>query len=120
MRQTSRLDLLAVSTLASGIFNLFWSLVVFVGLAAFGILTFPFGCVCLPLGTYPFVLGIFEILHAAKLLRKPLSPATRPAYHIAVLEIVDALFGNLPALVVGITALILYNDPAVRRCFGES
>jgi hypothetical protein len=36
------------------------------------------------------------------------------------MQLIDALFGNVIALIVGVTALILYNDPAIRRFFGET
>jgi hypothetical protein len=116
----NRLTAIAVMTLVSGIFNLFWSFGIFLGIAAFGISTFLIGCICLPLGLYPVMVGILEIVYAVKLLRNPVSPELKPAYHIAVMEIVDTLFGNVLALVVGVVALILYNDPAIRRFFGET
>jgi hypothetical protein len=119
-QKPDRLTAVAVMTLVSGIINFVWSAAVFVTAAAFGVITFPFGCICLPLGLYPLILGILEIIHAVKLLRTPISPAVKPAYHIAVMEIIDTLFGNVIALVIGVAALILYNDVAVRRYFGET
>jgi hypothetical protein len=119
-QKPDRLTTLAVMTLVSGIINLFWSAVIFLGVAVFGIGTFLIGCICVPLGFYPLVLGILEILYAAKLLRNPVPSELKPAYHIAVMQLIDALFGNVIALIVGVTALILYNDPAIRRFFGET
>ncbi|MBN1439559.1 MAG: hypothetical protein JW929_09130 [Anaerolineales bacterium] len=120
LRKPARLTAIAVMTLISGLLNLFWSLPLFLVLSAFGILTFPFGCICIPLGFCPLILGSLEILYAAKLLRNPISPKVRPAYHIAVLEILGALFGNVFALIAGIASLIFYNDREVRRAFGET
>ncbi len=119
-QKPDRLTAIAVTTLISGILNLFWSLGIFLAIAVFGVGTFLVGCVCLPLGFYPLALGILEIVYAVKLLRNPISPELKPAYHIAVMEIIDTLFGNLFALIVGVAALILYNDVAVRRYFGET
>jgi hypothetical protein len=118
-QKPDRLTAIAVMTLVSGILNLFWSFGIFLAIAAFGVSTFLIGCICLPLGFYPLVLGILEIIYAVKLLRNPVSPELKPAYLIAVLEIIDTLFGNVIALITGVVALILYNDVAVRRYFGE-
>ncbi|MBN2085648.1 MAG: hypothetical protein JW748_10545 [Anaerolineales bacterium] len=119
-QKPDRLIAVAVMTLVSGILNLFWSVGIFIAIAVFGVGTFLIGCICLPLGIYPLALGILEIVYAAKLLGNPASPNLKPAYHIAIMEIIDTLFGNLPALIVGVAALILYNDVAVRRYFGET
>jgi hypothetical protein len=119
-QKPDRLTAIAVMTLISGIINLFWSIGIFLLVAAFGVGTLLIGCVCLPLGVYPLVLGILEITYATKLLRNPISPALKPAYHFAVMEIIDMLFGNIFALIVGVAALILYNDVAIRRYFGET
>jgi hypothetical protein len=120
LQKPDRLSTLAVMTLVSGILNLAWSALVFLGAAVFGIGTFLIGCICLPLGFYPLLLGILEIIYAAKLLRNPVASELKPAYYIAVMEIIDALFGNVISLIVGVAALILYNDPAIRRFFGET
>jgi hypothetical protein len=119
-RKPDRLTAIAVMTLVSGILNLFWSVGVFLAIILFGFGTFLVGCICLPLGVYPLVLGVLEIVYAAKLFRTPISPELKPAYHIAVMEIIDTLFGNLAALIVGVLALIFYNDLAVRHYFGET
>ncbi len=119
-QKPDRLTAIAVMTLISGMINLFWSIGVFLVVTAFGAGTFLIGCVCLPLGFFPLVLGIFELVYAVKLLRNPISPELKPAYHIAVMEIIDMLFGNVFALIVGVAALIMYNDLAVRRYFGET
>jgi hypothetical protein len=119
-QKPDRLTAIAVMTLVSGILNIFWSIGLFLAIAAIGVGTFLIGCICLPLGFYPLVLGILEIIYAVKLLRNPISPELKPAYILAVLEIIDTLFGNVIALITGVVALILYNDVAVRRHFGET
>ena len=116
----SRLNAIAALTLASGILNLLWSAVAFLSVIILGFGTFLVGCICLPLGVYPLVLGVLEIVYALRLLRDPVSPSLRPAYYIAVMEIIDTLFGNVAALIVGVLSLILYNDRAVRHYFGDT
>ena len=64
---------IAVMTLINGIINLFWGLVATVTVTASIIL------ICLaPLAILPTVLGIFEIIYAAKLLSSTLQPVQPP------------------------------------------
>ncbi len=119
-RKPDLVTAIAVLTLVSGILNLFWSIGVFIGAVVLGLGTLLVGCICIPLGAYPLALGTAEIVYAARLLKHPIDPALKPSYVIAVLEIIDMLLGNVLSLVVGVLALIFYNDPAVRRYFGET
>ena len=106
-------NVIAWMTLASGIVNLFWGL----GLSLTGLLSI-IGILCVPILILPTILGIFEIIYAAKLLSNP--PQTvQPATTIAILEIVCILVGNLFSVVVGILALVFYNDIAVRDYFAR-
>ena len=56
-QKPDRLTAIAVMTLISGIVNLFWSIGIFLLVAAFGVGTLLIGCICLPLGFYPLALG---------------------------------------------------------------
>jgi len=108
-------NVIAWMTLASGIVNLFWglglSLTVLVGSLGFGI-------ICMPLTILPTILGIFEIIYAAKLLSNP-PQAVQPSTTIAILEIVCILALNVFSVVVGILALVFYNDITVRDYFAQ-
>ena len=107
------INVIAWMTLASGIVNLFW------GIAASGAALHTFvGVICTPITILPTVLGIFEIIYAAKLMSIP-PQQIQPSTNIAILEIVCILLGNVFAVVVGILALIFYNDPAVRDYFAR-
>jgi hypothetical protein len=106
-------NVIAWMTLASGIVNLFWGL----GLSLTVLLSI-IGIVCVPLTILPTVLGIFEVIYAAKLLSNP-PQAVQPSTNIAVLEIVCILAGNIFSVVVGILALIFYNDLTVRDYFAQ-
>jgi uncharacterized membrane protein (DUF2068 family) len=119
-RKPDLVTAIAVMTLISGILNLLWSFGMFVGAVVLGLGTFFVGCICLPFGLYPLALGVAEIVYASRLLRHPPAPNVKPSYAIAVLEIIDMLAGNALALVTGVMALIFYNDPSVRRFFGET
>ena len=102
-------------TLASGIVNVIWGLVL-TGSVVLG--TFGFGLICAPFTILPTALGIFEIIYAAKLMSNP--PQTvQPSTTIAILEIVTALVGNFFSVVVGILALVFYNDLSVRDYFAR-
>jgi hypothetical protein len=106
-------NVIAWMTLASGIVNLFWGL----GLSLTVLLSI-IGIVCVPLTILPTVLGIFEVIYAAKLLSNP-PQAVQPSTNIAVLEIVCILAGNIFSVVVGILALIFYNDLTVKDYFAR-
>ena len=106
-------NIIAWTTLASGIVNLGWGLVI----SATALLTIV-GICCTPLTILPAILGIFEIIYAAKLLSTP-PQVVRPATNLAILEIVCILTGNVFTMVVGILSLIFYNDPAVKNFFAR-
>ena len=106
---------IAVMTLANGILNLLWGF----GLTAsvvFG--TLGLGLICAPVTILPAVLGVFELIYAAQLLQMPPRPR-QPSPLLAVFEICMILSGNVISLIVGILALVFYNDPTVRAYFGS-
>ncbi len=100
-------------TLASGIVNLCWG----IGFSLTLVFnSFGLGVLCLWFTMLPTVLGIFEIIYAAKLTSNP--PQTiRPSTTIAVLEIACVMALNLFSVVVGILSLVFYNDLTVREYF---
>jgi hypothetical protein len=108
-------NVIAWMTLASGIVNIIWGLVL-TGSVVLG--TFGFGLICAPLTILPTALGIFEVIFAAKLLSNP-PQRVQPSPTLAVLEIVTALVGNFFSVVVGILALVFYNDITVRDYFAR-
>ncbi len=105
------LTAIAVMTLTSGIINLFWGFVA--SASALGTIIFA---VCLPITILPTILGVFEIIYAAKLLSTQPQPV-QPSQSIAVLQILTFLMGNVFSVVVGILTLIFYNDQSVKEYF---
>jgi hypothetical protein len=106
-------NVIAWTTLASGIVNIIW------GLGASGTaLATVIGIICIPITILPTILGVFEILYAAKLLSNP-PQAVQPSTTIAILEVVCILVGNVFAMVVGILALVFYNDQIVKDYFAR-
>ncbi len=104
---------IAWTTLASGIVNLFW------GFALSGTaLATVIGVFCIPLTILPTVLGVFELIYAAKLFSNP-PQAIKPSTNIAVLEIACLLAGNIFSMAVGILSLVFYNDTIVREYFAR-
>jgi len=94
-----------------------------------GILEFPWACslatvmvstcvgvLAIPLAIYPLVLGVFEIIYAAKLLPNPPKPV-QPARYLAIMEICNIITGDIVSLTIGILALVFYNDPRVQAYF---
>jgi hypothetical protein len=104
---------IAVMTLVNGIVNIFW------GLIAIATVTSTFFLWCLaPFAILPTILGVFEIIYAAKLLTDPPQPV-QPSQTIAILEILCVLTGNVFSMIVGILSLVFYNDQQVKDYFAR-
>ena len=103
-------NVIAWMTLASGIVNLIWGLVT--------VASIWWTIICIPFAILPTVLGIFEVIYAAKLLSNP-PQAMQPSTTIAILEIICIVTLNAFALAVGILALVFYNDLTVRDYFAR-
>lgn len=106
-------QVIAWMTLASGIVNIFWGII-----ASITALSTVVGIVCTPFTILPTILGVFEIIYAAKLLSNPPQPV-QPSANIAILEIITILVGNVFSMVVGILALVFYNDLVVKDYFAR-
>src|SRR5574340_1292386 len=104
---------IAVMTLLSGIVNIFWGLI-----ASASVLATLVGVICTPLTVLPTILGVFEIIFAAKLLGDQPQPV-QPSPTLAAFEIACILAGNAFSMIVGILALVFYNDLAVKAYFDE-
>src|SRR5512139_3016734 len=104
---------IALMTLVSGIINLFWGFVA--SATALGTII---GVICLPITVLPTILGIFEIIYAAKLLSAQPQPV-QPSTSIAVFQILTFLMGNIFSMLVGILSLIFYNDLTVKDYFSR-
>lgn len=107
------ITVIAVTTLVSGIVNLFWGLVA--SATAIGTII---GVFCLPLTILPTLLGIFEIIYAAKMFSDPPQPM-QPSNSIAIFEVLCFMTGNVFSMVVGILSLVFYNDLTVKSYFAE-
>ncbi len=113
IQKPTLINVIAWTTLASGIVNLFWGL----GLALTGLVSI-IGIVCIPILILPTILGVFEIIYAAKLLSNPPQPM-QPSTNLAIAEIVAIIAGNVFSVVVGILALVFYNDQIVKDYFAR-
>ena len=110
MEKPPLVNVIAWMTLASGIVNLVWGVV--------AVLSMWWTIVCIPFAILPTVLGIFEVIYAAKLISNP-PQTTQPSTNIAILEIINILAFNVFSVVVGILSLVFYNDAAVREYFAR-
>lgn len=106
-------NVIAILTLISGVVNLFWGFVASV--TALGTIV---GVVCLPITILPTILGIFEIIYAAKLLSAQPQPV-QPSQPLAIFQITTFIYGNLFSAVVGVLNLIFFNDAAVKAYFAK-
>lgn len=103
-------NVIAWMTLASGIVNLLWGVV--------AVLSIWWTVICIPFAILPTVIGIFEVIYAAKLITNP-PQVVQPSTNIAILEILAILAGNVFSVVVGILSLVFYNDVTVRGYFAR-
>ncbi|MBN1667426.1 MAG: hypothetical protein JW862_10065 [Anaerolineales bacterium] len=104
---------ISILTLVNGILNILYALIL---TASIVLGTLGIGLLCAPITILPGVLGIFEIIYATKLMANPPKPV-QPSVPLAALEIATVLTGNMISLVVGILALVFYNDPQVKAYF---
>lgn len=102
-------------TLASGVINILYGLTL---TSSVVLGTLFLGIICAPVTLLPVVLGIFEVLYALKLLASTPEPL-QPNRTLAILEIVDLLSLNVISALVGILALIFYDDPEVKQYFAD-
>ncbi|HTX92239.1 MAG TPA: hypothetical protein VMC09_13585 [Anaerolineales bacterium] len=105
-----KVQAIAIMTLINGILN------ILLGIGVAGGLSWTI--VCWPISAYPVVLGILEIIYASKLFSNAPGPL-QPARYLAIMEIVNILFTSVPSLVVGILALVFYDDPEVKAFFAN-
>lgn len=105
---------IAAMTLASGIVNLFWGFV-----TSATVLSTFIGVICLPITVLPTILGIFEIIYAAKLLSNQPQPV-QPSPAIAAFQISTLIYGNVFTAVVGLLNLIFFNDQSVKDYFART
>jgi len=114
----AKVTAIAVLTLVDGVFNVLFAAGLFFGLLAFGVSTFGCGCILLPLGLYPLALGIIELVYGTQIL--PQDPReVSPARWLAILQVVNVLFGQVLSVVAGILALVFLDDPEVRAWFAR-
>lgn len=106
-------QVIAWMTLVSGVVNLFW------GFAASGTaLATIIGVFCIPLTVLPAILGVFELIYAAKMFSEP-PQVFKPSTNLAVFEIASVLTGNVFSMAVGILALVFYNDQVIKDYFAS-
>jgi hypothetical protein len=104
---------IAILTLISGVVNLFWGFVA--SATALGTIV---GVICIPITVLPTILGVFEIVYAAKLLSAQPQPV-QPSQSLAIFQITTLIYGNIFSMVVGILNLVFFNDQAVKDYFAQ-
>jgi hypothetical protein len=107
------INVIAWMTLASGVVNLFWG----IG-ASHTALASVIGFVCIPITILPTILGIFELIYAAKLFSNP-PQILKPSTNIAVFEVACIITANVFSMAVGILSLVFYNDNVVKDYFAH-
>ena len=105
-----KIQAITIMMLINGIFNILAGLVLTSSIV-FG--TFFLGTICAPVTILPAILGVFEVIYAARLLAEPPKPV-KNLQTIAVLEIVAVICGMGISVVVGILNLVFLSEPAVK------
>jgi hypothetical protein len=105
-----KVQAITIMMLVNGILNILAGL----GVTASIVLgTIGLGILCAPVTVLPVVLGIFEVIAAARLLSDPVRPV-RNLQTIAIFEIVAVVCGNGLSLIVGILNLVFLSEPEVK------
>ena len=104
-----KVQAITIITLVSGILNILFGLSV-TFLIIIG--TLGIGLLCSPLTILPAVLGVFEVISAAKLMGNPARKFN--VQTIAILEIIAIVGGSLTSWIAGILNLVFYNDPQTK------
>ena len=107
-----KVQAIAIMCLVDGILNVLLGLGLGGGLLA-GMVT---AC-CAPIGIYPIVLGILEIIYAAKLLPDAPRRDVRPAQYLAIMQIINIVAGDVISLAVGILSLVFYGEAEVKAWY---
>jgi hypothetical protein len=111
-----KISAIILLTLMSGLFNIFAALA---GTAAVVTGTLGLGLLCCaPIAILPFVLGVFEVLHAFNLMASPPKPV-QPNRTLSILEILTIFYGNVFSVIVGIVTLVFYSEPEVKNYFAR-
>lgn len=109
-----KVQAIAIMILVNGILNILYGIILTLSVV-FGSLFI--GIICVPLTILPSILGIFEVIYAARLLPAYPTQPVKPSQTLAILEIVAVLSANFVSLVVGILNLVFFNDPEVEAYF---
>ncbi len=115
LERPSNVNALGIANIISGSLNILTGLG---ATAALVLGTFGVGLLCAPITLLPAILGTFELIYGIKLVANPPQPV-RPAQALAIVQIVAFIYLNVVSGVIGILALLFYNDPEVQAYFEE-
>ena len=117
-QKPGKVTAIAVMVLINGILNLMYALSLFVWgtLSCLTIVGIIWGLLMVLWSLYPAILGVLEIVYAARILPNPIE-TSRPAKYISVMEIINIIACDFLGLVVGILSLVFYSEPEVVAYF---
>jgi hypothetical protein len=118
-QKPGKVQTVAIMTLISGIINILVGLICNITLFIYAFFTLGITCLCMPFFVALIVLGVFEIIYATQLMATPMK-TTKPSQALAICEIVAIITGSVYSVVVGIVALVMYNDPEVKAFFAQA
>jgi hypothetical protein len=118
IQKPQQVQIISIMTLISGVINIIYTLSMIVAMLLGALTSFGITLLCIPIVMLPGILGIFEIIYATTLMANPPRPV-KPSTTIAIMEICCILALQVIGPVVGILALVYYNDPAVKDYFTQ-
>ncbi len=113
MQRPGMVTAIGVMTLVNGILNILYGAGLTLGIV---LGTIGIGIICAPVTILPSILGIFEIIYASQIISS-VPRRVQPSQVIAIFEICCIAVGAVTSMIVGILALVFYNDPAVKAYF---
>jgi len=100
-------------TLVDGILNLLLAVGCCAYIGLIGVATVGLGLICAPIAAFPLVLGILELVQWGPLNSTPPRRRDIPTW-LAVMQLINTLFGNPLSMACGIIGLIAGNDAKVK------
>ncbi len=105
-RKPDKVQAIAIMSLVDGILNMIWAVALIMGICT------------APLGVYAAVVGVMAIVYASNLLSSR-PRGVEPNKTLAIMQIANIVSGNVISLVIGILALVFYNDPEVEDYYRQ-
>lgn len=114
-QKPGKVQAIAIMALVDGILNVLYGLFLLL-FAGIPLALTIVGLCAVPFLFYPIVVGVMGIIYGMKMVeQRPVG--AQPHKTLAIMQIVNILFGNLLSLVAGIISLVFYNEEEVQAYY---